>query len=62
MKLLAIGVGFVCGCWLGIASAPDETWHAMVPIVGKWAPLVAGPLVLGRWRMRRAYIGSRRRT
>jgi hypothetical protein len=60
MKLLAIGVGFVCGCWLGMASPPPhESWSALVPIVGKSAPLVAGVLLVRRRRVRPDHVSHR---
>ena len=59
MKRLAIAVGFACGCWLGITWPPaSDAWHALVPIVAKWSPLIAGPLVLARRPGRRGYEAS----
>jgi hypothetical protein len=55
MKLLAIAVGFVCGCRLGITWALADVSHAILPIVGKCAFLVAGPVALLRRRSNRDY-------
>ena len=55
MKLLAIVVGFACGCRLGITWALADVSHATMLIVGKCAFLVAGPLLLWRRRPNRDY-------
>jgi hypothetical protein len=62
LKLLAIGAGFVCGCWLGAAWTSDDAMREVVPIVGKWASLVAGPFVLGHRPVRLRYEVSGGRT
>jgi hypothetical protein len=50
LKLLAVGAGFFCGCWIGASWKPGDAGHAdvVLPLVGKYLPLVGGPIVL--WR------------
>ena len=62
MKLLAIGVGFLCGCRLGITWSSGEAWHAIVHVAGKCPFVLAGLLVLGRRPVRRGYERSGGRT
>jgi hypothetical protein len=62
IKLLAIAIGFVCGCRLGIMWTSGDASHEIMSIVGKCAFLAAGPLVLGRRPARRGYERSGGRT
>ena len=52
VSLLAIGVGFACGCWLGSRWTPCDAWWAIVSSGVKYLPLVAAAAVLRRWRGR----------